>query len=90
MLPPGAESDSKAVNSDVDKAIEKDLDAALIQNKLKKNVKYDVKNEVVILSGEVNSESKRGEVQKLATAVPNVRQVVNELQIKDQKASSAQ
>jgi hyperosmotically inducible protein len=90
VLPPGAESDSRAVNSDVDKAIEKNLDAALIQSKLKKNVTYDVKNAVVTLTGEVNSESKRGEVQKLASAVPNVRQVVNELQIKDQKASSTQ
>ncbi len=90
VLPPGAESDSKAVNSDVDKAIEKNLDAALIQSKLKKNVKYDVKNAVVTLSGEVNSESKRGDVQRIASAVPNVRQVVNEVQIKDQKASSTQ
>ncbi|MGB2604335.1 MAG: BON domain-containing protein [Candidatus Sulfotelmatobacter sp.] len=88
VLPPGAESDSKAVNSDVDKAIEKNLDAALIQNKLKNNVKYDVKNAVVTLSGEVNSESKRSDVQRVASAVPNVRQVVNELQIKNQKASS--
>ena len=90
VLPPGAESDSKAVNSDVDTAIEKNLDAALIQNKLKKNVKYDVKSGVVTLNGEVDSESRRAGVQKLASAVPNVRQVVNELQVKDQKASSTQ
>lgn len=90
VLPPGSESDSKTVNSDTDEAIEKNLDAALIQNKLKKNVKYDVKNGVVTLTGEVNSESKRAGVQKLASTVPNVRQVVNELQVKDQKASSMQ
>ncbi len=88
VLPAGAESDSRAVNSDLDKGIEKNLDAALIQNKLKKNVKYNVKNGVVTLSGEVDSESKRAEIQKLASTVPNVQQVVNELQVKDQKASS--
>ncbi|MGA8619902.1 MAG: BON domain-containing protein [Candidatus Sulfotelmatobacter sp.] len=88
VLPPGAESDSKAVNSDLDKGIEKNLDAALIQNKLKKNLNYDVKNGVVTLSGEVDSESKRAEIQKLASTIPNVQQVVNELQVKDQKASS--
>jgi hyperosmotically inducible protein len=88
VLPPGAESDSRAVNSDLDKAIEKNLDAALIRNKLNKNVKYTVKNGVVTLSGDVNSESTRAQAQKVASAVPNVHQVVNELQVRDQKASS--
>jgi hyperosmotically inducible protein len=88
VVPPAAESDAKAVNSDVDKAIEKNLDAALIQNRLNKHVKYDVKSGVVTLTGEVNSQSKRAYAEKVAAAVPNVQQVVNELQIKDQKASS--
>ena len=76
------------MNSDLDKGIEKNLDAALIQDKLHKGVKYDVKNGVVTLTGEVNSESKRAHVEKVASTVPNVHQVVNELQVKDQKASS--
>lgn len=88
VLPPGVESDSKAVNSDLDKAIDKNLDAALIQNKLKDNVRYSVKSGVVTLTGEVNSQGKRADVQRIASAVPNVHQVVNELQVKDQKASS--
>ena len=64
------------------------LHAALIQNRLLKGVKYDVKNGVVTLTGEVNSQSKRAQVEQLASGVPNVRQVVNDLQIKNQKASS--
>jgi len=88
VLPAGAESESKTVNSDLDKGIEKNLDATLIQDKLHKGVKYDVKNGVVTLTGEVNSQSKRARVEKVASAVPNVQQVVNELQVKDQKASS--
>ena len=88
VLPAGAESESKTVNSDLDKGIEKNLDAALIQDKLHKGVKYDVKNGVVTLTGEVNSASKRAHVEKVASTVPNVQQVVNELQVKDQKASS--
>jgi hyperosmotically inducible protein len=88
VLPPGGESDAKSVNSDLDKGIEKNLDAALIQSRLRKGVKYEAKNGVVTLTGEVNSESKRAQAQKVAAAVPNVQQVVNELQIKDQKASS--
>jgi len=89
VMPPGGESEAKAVNSDLDKAIEKNLDAALIQNKLHRTVKYDVKNGVVTLTGEVNSQSKRAQAEQIASAVPNVKQVVNDLQIKNQKASSS-
>jgi osmotically-inducible protein OsmY len=89
VIPPGVESEAKAVNSDLDKGIEKNLDAALIQNRLQKSVKYDVKNGVVTLTGEVNSQSKRALADRIASAVPNVKQVVNDVQIKDQKASSS-
>jgi hyperosmotically inducible protein len=89
VIPPGAESDTKAVNSDLDKGIEKNLDAALIQNKFQKQVKYSVKNGVVTLSGEVNSETDRTAAEKVATTVPNVQQVVNTLQVKNQKATSS-
>jgi hyperosmotically inducible protein len=88
VVPPGAESQAKAVNSDLDAGIEKNLDAALIQNKLHKGVKYDVKSGVVTLTGEVNSESKRAQVAQVASTVPNVQQVVNELQVKGQKATT--
>jgi hyperosmotically inducible protein len=88
VVPPAMASEAKAVNSDLDKGIEKNLDAALIQNRLNKRVKYDVKSGVVTLTGEVNSQSQRAYAEKVAAAVPNVQQVVNELQIKDQKASS--
>jgi hyperosmotically inducible protein len=89
VVPLGNESDAKAVNSDLDKGIEKNLDAALIQNKLQKVVKFDVKNGVVTLTGEVNSQSLRAEAETIATSILNVKQVVNELQVKDQKASSS-
>jgi hyperosmotically inducible protein len=90
VIPVGAEKEAKAVNSDLDQGIEKNLDAALIQNKLQKSVKYEVKNGVVTLTGEVNSEDKRTRAEKVATGVPNVTQVVNNLQVKNQKASSSQ
>ena len=90
VIPVGAEKDAKAVNSDLDEGIEKNLDAALIQNKMHDNVKYEVKSGVVTLTGEVNSQSKRDRAEKLATMVPNVSQVVIVLQVKNQKASSSQ
>ncbi|MFI5096739.1 MAG: BON domain-containing protein [Candidatus Acidiferrales bacterium] len=90
VIPVGAEKEAKAVNSDLDAGIEKNLDAALIQNKLHGSVKYEVKNGVVTLTGEVNSQSKRDRAERVATGVPNVKQVVNDLQVKNQKARSSQ
>jgi len=90
VIPVGTEKDAKAVNSDLDDGIEKNLDAALIQNQMHDDVKYQVKSNVVTLSGEVNSQSKRDQAERVATSVPNVKQVVNDLQVKNQKASSSQ
>jgi osmotically-inducible protein OsmY len=89
VLTPGAESDARTVNSDLDKGIEHNLDAALVQAQLHKSVKYAVKASVVTLSGEVSSQSERARAQEVASAVPNVKQVVNEMQVKNQKASSS-
>jgi hyperosmotically inducible protein len=90
VIPVGGEKDARAVNSDLDKGIEENLDAALIQNKLHDHVKYAVKSGVVTLTGEVNSEAKRSLAQQVAAGVPNVQQVVNDLQVKNQKATSSQ
>lgn len=86
----GVEKEAKAVNSDLDAGIEKNLDAALIQNKMHDSVKYEVKNGLVTLAGEVNSQQKRDDAEKVAMRVRNVKQVVNDLQVKNQKASSSQ
>ena len=88
VQPPGNESEAKAVDSDLDKAIEKNLDATLVKHRLKNEVTYDVKNGVVTLKGKVPSETKREQVEKLAASIPNVKQVVNELEVKGQKATS--
>jgi len=89
VLPRGVEAEAKAINKDVDAGIEKNFDAALIANKMKDGVKFAVKNSVVTLSGEVNSQVLRADVERVATGVPYVKQVVNGLQVKNQKASSS-
>jgi hyperosmotically inducible protein len=90
VIPAGSEREAKAMNSDRDQGIEKNLDAALIQNKMHHNVQYSVKSGVVTLDGEVNSRELRALAEKVATGVPNVQQVVNNLQVKNQKATSGQ
>jgi hyperosmotically inducible protein len=90
VIPVGGEKDAKTVNSDLDTGIEKNLDASLIQNKMHDNVNYKVKNGVVTLTGNVNSQISRDDAERIAAGVPNVQQVVNSLQVKNQKASSSQ
>lgn len=88
LVTPGAERASDNMNSDIDKGIEKNLDAALISASLNKQVHYSVKNGVITLTGDVNSPAVRTQVAQIAASVPYQRQVVNELQVKNQKASS--
>ena len=89
VTPPGAESEAKGVSSELDKGIEHNLDAALMTANLHDDVEYSVKNQVVTLKGKVNSPSKRTRAQTVAAAVPNVQQVVNELEVKGQKATES-
>jgi hyperosmotically inducible periplasmic protein len=88
VLPVGAENLAHKVNVDLDEGIESNLDAALIKDRLHDSVKYSVKNHVVTLTGDVNSQSKRARAEQVAAAVLNVDQVVNELQVKKQKATT--
>ncbi|MCU1334560.1 MAG: transport-associated protein [Bryobacterales bacterium] len=89
VLPLGAERDAKNVNTDLDRGIASNLDAALIQDKLHQSVNYAVKNHVVTLTGDVDSQAKRARAEAVASAILNVDQVVNELQVKKQKATSS-
>lgn len=89
IVPAGERTDAKAVNADLDKGIEQNLDAALIEAKLHDSVKYSVKNHVVTLTGDVESGADLVRASQVATAVPNVQQVVSELQVKRQKATSS-
>ena len=88
VRPNGDEGTARKVDSDLDSGIDKNLDALLVQHRLKNDVRYDVNNGVVTLKGNVASESQRTTVEKLARQVPNVKQVVNKLDVKDQRASS--
>jgi osmotically-inducible protein OsmY len=80
---------AREVNADLDQAIEHNLEAALIESNLKKDVTEHVKNGVVTLTGQVSSQRSRAEAQSVATEVPNVQQVVNEVQVKGQKATAS-
>jgi osmotically-inducible protein OsmY len=88
VQPPGAEKDAKNVSAALDDGIGSNIKAAFIQNGVGDGIKYSVAAAVVTLTGDVNSQAKRDQVAKLVGSVPIVKQVVNELQVKDQKATS--
>jgi hyperosmotically inducible periplasmic protein len=88
VRPVGVESEAKQVDSSLDTAIEKNLEAILVGKHLNEDIKYTATNGVLTLKGEVNSIEKRHELEQLAGSVPNVKQVVNELQITELKATS--
>jgi len=89
VRPPGSESIAKNVDSALDEAIEKNVKAKLIARRWDKDVRYKVKNGVVTLEGSVNSQSRRDDVERTVAGTPNVRQVVNEIEVTNQKASSS-
>jgi osmotically-inducible protein OsmY len=90
VRPPGDESTAKAVDAALDDGIAKNLEAQLLLNKMNHDVSYNVKNGVVTLTGDLNSNGKRARAEKLASSVPNVHQVVNKIEVKNMKATSTQ
>jgi len=80
--PVGNESDAKKIESNVDDAIQKNYKAALIANGLnKQRIRFDSNNGVITLKGKVKNSEDRKKAEEVAASVPNVAQVVNELQV---------
>ena len=83
VQPIGAESDAKKIASNVDEAIEKNYKAALIVNGLdKQSISFEAKNGVLTLKGSVKTVKQREEAQNAAATVPNVQQVLNQIEVK--------
>ncbi len=81
--PVGVESKARSIESNVDGAIEKNYKAALISNGLDKDhIRYSAKNGVLTLKGTVSNPQERQQAQQVAASVPNVSQVVNEIDVR--------
>jgi hyperosmotically inducible periplasmic protein len=92
VRPSGAESQAKAVDSNLDSAIEDNYKAALKghSNLDDQSISYSAKNGTLMIKGTVKTAAQRKEAFQLAKAVPNVQQVVNEIEIKPGKHSTDQ
>jgi osmotically-inducible protein OsmY len=82
IQPVGLESEAKSIASNLDDGIESNFKAALTSNSLhKQDIRFDVKNGVLTLKGTVDIAEQRQQAQQLAAHVPNVQQVVNEIEV---------
>jgi len=84
VRPIGQESQAKSVDSSLDDGIENNFKASLKAHKTldDQHISYDAKNGTLVLKGSVKTPAERDEAQKLAKAVPNVKEVVNEIQVR--------
>lgn len=83
VRPVGQESEAKSIDSNLDDGIENNYKAALIKKGLnKESIRFDAKNGVLTLKGHVKTPTQRKEAEKLAQSVPNVQQVLNEIDVK--------
>ena len=86
VRPEGTEGDAKKVDKNLDKAIEDNYRAAITANGMdNQHIHFDSKNGVITLKGDVDTAAQRESAEKMAAKVPNVSQVVNELEVKGAK-----
>jgi hyperosmotically inducible periplasmic protein len=91
VRPAGAEGQASSVASSLDSGIEDNFKAALKGHKHldDQSIDYSAKNGTLVLKGSVKTAAQKKEAGALAKDVPNVQQVVNEIEIKPGKHSTA-
>jgi hyperosmotically inducible protein len=90
VRPLGDEGQAKAVASSLDSAIEDNFKAAIKAHAAldDQSIHYSAKNGTLVLKGTVKTLQQKTEAEKLAKKVPNVQQVVNEIEVKPTKHST--
>jgi osmotically-inducible protein OsmY len=82
--PVGGESAAKDIAANEDSAIEKNFKAALISSGLdKQSIDYGAKNGVLTLKGHVKMSAQRAQAEQVAANVPKVRQVLNQIDVRN-------
>jgi hyperosmotically inducible periplasmic protein len=89
VRPPEAH-DAGAIASKLDSAIEDNFEAAIKsnQNLDDQTIHYSAKNGTLVITGNVKTPNQKAEVSNLAKHVPNVQEVVNELEVNPKKHST--
>jgi hyperosmotically inducible periplasmic protein len=89
VRPPQA-SNAGSVASNIDDGIEHDFKAAIKahENLNDQSISGSSKNGTLVIKGSVKTTAQKNEASNLAKKVPNVQQVVNELEVKSGKHST--
>jgi hyperosmotically inducible protein len=89
VRPPDAQN-AGAVASNLDSAIEDNFKATIKahENLDDQSIHASAKNGTLVITGSVKTPTQKNEVSKLAKQVPNVQEVVNELDVKPDKHST--
>ena len=83
VQPVGEESNARSIASNRDDAIEDNYKPELLSKHMDKlSIHYKARNGVLILTGSVKNAGQRQEAQQLASKVPNVSQVVNQIEVR--------
>lgn len=92
VRPIGTESQAKSVDSNLDDGIEKDYKAAIKAHKNldDQSIDYSAKNGTLMLKGSVKTEAQKKEAALLAKNTPNVKEVVDTIEVKPDKSSTNQ
>ena len=86
VRPAGEESTAKKVESNTDDAIESSFKAEVAAHHWdNQHIHFNAKNGVLTLKGDVDTPAQRREAEKVGSKIAGVRQVVNELQVKNGK-----
>ncbi len=88
---PSGDSTAGSVASKRDSAIEDNIKAAIKENKAlnDQDISVSAKNGTVELKGSVKTAAQKSEAEKLAKGIQNVQQVVNTIEVKPGKHSTA-
>jgi hyperosmotically inducible protein len=91
VTPSGDESQAKSVASSLDSAIEDNFKAMIKGHKSldDQSIHASAKNGTLVLKGTVKTARQKKEAEDLAKHVPNVQQVVNEIEVNPGKHSTA-
>ena len=81
--PVGSEAQARDTAANVDDGIEKNYKAALIPTDLNyQHIKFKATNGVLTLTGTVHNPAQRQYAENLAAKIPNVQQVLNQIDVK--------
>ena len=90
VRPVGDQSQASAVDSKLDSGIEDNFKASIEAHKAldDQSIHAKAKNGTLVLTGSVKTSEQKQQAEKLAKKVPNVQQVVNELEVDPKKHST--